>query len=218
MYVIIDWCSCQFSSRVFGVIVVTISAGIATCSVNWCCRSVAVPSPKLRVHVSNASSCGSPLARTLMFSIIFTTWKWCHRVLVCDSFVELEEGRQLGVTLSLPNRRVAWRTHCCHLSDEGSTTHNSNFQPIACDRWPPYVHLSNRSASSLRAVRFAHCSTSLRAVRFAHCSTSLRAWRFSAEHCSDSLRAMRFAHWSAIQRTKEVPQWRTARPTVTWTS
>ena len=38
--------------------------------------------------------------------------------------------------------------------DEASTTHTSNFQPIACDRWPPYVLLSDRSASSLRAVRF----------------------------------------------------------------
>ena len=45
----------------------------------------------------------------------------------------------------------------------------------------------------------------------AHCSASLRAWRFSAAHCSASLRAVRFAHWSAIQRTKEVPQARTAR-------
>ena len=38
--------------------------------------------------------------------------------------------------------------------DEASTTHTSNFQPIACDRWPPYVLLSDRSASSLRTVRF----------------------------------------------------------------
>ena len=38
--------------------------------------------------------------------------------------------------------------------DEARTTHTSNFQPIACDRWPPYVLLSDRSASSLRAVRF----------------------------------------------------------------
>ena len=39
-------------------------------------------------------------------------------------------------------------------TDEASTTHTSNFQPIACDRWPPYVLLSDMSASSLRAVRF----------------------------------------------------------------
>ena len=38
--------------------------------------------------------------------------------------------------------------------DEASTTYTSNFQPIACDRWPPYVLLSDRSASSLRAVPF----------------------------------------------------------------
>ena len=65
-----------------------------------------------------------------------------------------------------------------------------------------------------RPVACAQCASCTEA----HCSASLRAWRFSAAHCSASLRAVRFAHWSAIQRTKEVPQARTARPTVTWTS
>ena len=177
MYVIIDWCSCQFSSRVFGVIVVTISAGIAACSANWWGRSVAVPSPKLRVHVSNASSCGSPLARILMFSIIFTTWKWCHRVLVCDSFVELEEGRQLGVTLPLPNRRVeALRARTAAIYRTKEVPHT--------------LPIFSRS----RVIVDHHmsiCQTG-RPVAWAQC-------------------ASRFAHWTAIQRTKEVPQARTAR-------
>ena len=43
-------------------------------------ESVAVvPSPRLSVHWSNASSLGSPLADTLMFSVRWRTRKCCHR-------------------------------------------------------------------------------------------------------------------------------------------
>ena len=37
--------------------------------------------------------------------------------------------------------------------DEASTTHTSNFQPIACDRWPPYM-----SCQTGRPVACAQCA------------------------------------------------------------